>query len=170
MPPEVTESQSSIEPSSPPRGVGSTTQASSLSSPKSSRHTPSVSHLPLLSYKPLPARHFTSEEIRDGRGRLTRQAYVHGLVEHPAGAIVEYPESGATQGLGIAHVFHVDLNSDHFTNPRSNSQYSLGEPQGAHHNVACHQLRDPETDKPILCLQRTSRCNYFASFYLLLLC
>jgi len=133
--------------SSSPKGV---------SSPPTSTPSPST---PLLFYDPPLAHMFTPEEICEKKSRLTRQAYIHGLVEHPAGVLVEYPQSGSVLHVGIGHIFNVNLNAANFTNPRSISQYSLGEPQGYHHNVTCLQLRDSETGEPVVCLQKKSSCK-----------
>ncbi|KAJ6477758.1 hypothetical protein C8R45DRAFT_1102039 [Mycena sanguinolenta] len=48
-------------------------------------------------YCPPAARAFNAEEARCGLDCIDRQTYVHALVEHPTGAIVEYPETGATK-------------------------------------------------------------------------
>jgi len=160
MPPERAQGHSPTDIFSPSREVGNPL---STTHPLPSILTPST---PLLSYNPPVPHIFTSDEIRAKKSQLTRQAYIHGLVEHPPGAIVEYPESGSAENLGIGHVFHVDIKADHFTNPRGNSQYSLGEPQGYHHNVTCLQLRDSETNEPVLCLQKKSSCKSYC-FYVI---
>ena len=168
MPQEVLEAQLSIDTSSSPRGAGSSTQPSQPSFSKSSphQHTPSAPLLPLLFYKSRPAHLFTPDEIRAGQSRLTWQSFIRGFVEHPPGALVELPETGLVEGAGIAHIFSINLDSNYLPNPRSDSQYSFGAPQGFHHNVICFQLRDTETDKPVRCLQKISTCKQALSFVL----
>jgi len=112
----------------------------------------------LLEYNPPSATPFTPQEILDNKSRLTRQAYVHAVIEHPLGAVVQYPETGSEIGYGVAHIFPIDLEARSFINPRSNMQYSLGDPQGYHHNVKCHQLRNAETGEPMSCLQQKANC------------
>ena len=151
--PEASETQPSMDISTSSKGMGNPTCAAH---PTASNPSPPT---PLLFYDPPPAHIFTLDEIRAKKSRLTRQAYIHGLIEHPVGALIEYPQSGSAPDVGIGHIFNVDLNSSEFTNPRSISQYSLGEPQGYHRNVTCLQLRDSQTDEPVVCLQKKSSCK-----------
>jgi len=169
MPPKVNEPRSSIEVQSPPRETCLSSQLplSTSTCPAESVDFPLSTQQLLLSYTPPAAIYFTLQEIQEKKSRLTRQAYVHAVVEHPLGAIVEYPETGLTSGIGVAHIFPVDLDATEFFNPRRNIQYSLGEPQGYHHNVKCHQLRNIETGEPVVCLQEKAGCEYFIYFRLL---
>ena len=56
--------------------------------------------------------------------QLNRKGYVHAILDHPLGAVVEYPQSGHSPGQAVAHRFTVD--SFNCINPRDNIQYSLG--------------------------------------------
>ncbi|KAF8592569.1 hypothetical protein K439DRAFT_1324584 [Ramaria rubella] len=116
-------------------------------------------------YTPSLAALFTVEEISAGRNQTTRQGYVQGIIEHPAGAIVEFPQTGSKDGKAIAHHFSIDLKS-FFVNPKDNIQYSLGDNHGSHANVTCHLLHDPETQSPVLChqLKNSCRCIKHCSF------
>ncbi|KAJ6598119.1 hypothetical protein DFH09DRAFT_889893, partial [Mycena vulgaris] len=79
-------------------------------------------------YVPPAARPFSAEEIWRGFDCINRQTYVHALVEHPIGSIVEYPETGSSEGISVAHLFSVD--PDRFSHPKDNFQYSIGDFQG----------------------------------------
>ncbi|KIJ53274.1 hypothetical protein M422DRAFT_242411 [Sphaerobolus stellatus SS14] len=118
-----------------------------------------TSFLPLLQYNPATPVWFTPGEIRSKKSQLTRQAYVHGWIEHPPEAIVEYLQSGEIEGEGIAHFFNVNLSGASFVNPKDNLQYSLGEPQGIHQHVQCRQLRDIETGEFMDCIQQKLSCH-----------
>jgi len=135
---------------SPPRGL----------SEHSSSHILLSDLTPLLKYTSPLARFFTSEEILAGKSRLNQKAFVQASIEHPPNAIVEFPQTGSGQSMGIAHIFLVDLDAASFHNPRDNIQYSLGEPQGYRHRVKCHLLRDPETGDPVCCLQQKIACMF----------
>ncbi|KAG1765741.1 hypothetical protein EV702DRAFT_919554, partial [Suillus placidus] len=69
---------------------------------------------------------------------------VNAIVEHPCGAIVEYPETGSVMGQAVAHIFpiSVNCNTHEFDNPKASFQYSLGDGHGGRKNVLCHLLRD----------------------------
>ena len=130
---------------------------SRLSSPSSSRsitpHPPSLApsqsppdiapcHPPApavvaAQYEPPRASTFTDADIASGRDKVTREATADRIVEHPLGAIVEYPETGETLGLAIAHIFNVDPDSERFVHPRLNFQYLLGDGHGGRANVTC---------------------------------
>ncbi|KAF8587966.1 hypothetical protein K439DRAFT_1280687, partial [Ramaria rubella] len=80
-------------------------------------------------YTPSLAAPFTAKEISAGRNQMTQQGYVQGIIEHPAGAIIEFPQTGSKDGKAIAHRFSVDLKLV-FINPKDNIQYSLGDNHG----------------------------------------
>ncbi len=111
-----------------------------------------------LHYVPQPATPFTPEALESGANCLTWKAHVTAKVEHPIGAIVEYPETGSQTNESVMHIFHVNSADPMFVNPRKNLQYSLGTPQGRHSNVSCHLLHDTETEKPAICLQAKATC------------
>ncbi|KAF8587723.1 hypothetical protein K439DRAFT_1614149 [Ramaria rubella] len=123
-------------------------------------HLPMVSH-PLLEqcqYSPPMATPFTEEEIQNGQNRTTQQGYAHALVEHPAGAVIEYPQTGSLAGEAIAHRFAVNLNQT-FVNPKDNVQYSLGDSHGGHTNFTCHLLHDTGTQEAVPCYQLKISCK-----------
>ncbi|KAJ7860303.1 hypothetical protein B0H13DRAFT_2569623 [Mycena leptocephala] len=109
-------------------------QALPTSSPSPSACTAVLRSL----YHPLPARPFTAEEIQRGFDCINRQTYVHALLEHPIGSIVEYPQTGASKGVAIAHRFSVD--PANFTHPKDSFQYSLGDSHGGEPYVQCGSL------------------------------
>ncbi|KAF8576274.1 hypothetical protein K439DRAFT_1367727 [Ramaria rubella] len=109
-------------------------------------------------YTPSLAAPFTAEEISAGRNQTTWQGYVQGIIEHPAGAIAEFPQTGSKDGEAIAHRFSIDLKS-FFVNPKDNIQYSLGDNHGGRANVTCHLLHDTETQSPVLCHQLKTSCH-----------
>ncbi|KAJ7273845.1 hypothetical protein C8J57DRAFT_1034718, partial [Mycena rebaudengoi] len=100
--------------------------------------TSSLSAIQGSLYHSPPARAFTAEEIQHDFNCINRQTYVHALLEHPVGAIVEYPETGATAGVRIAHRFSVD--PANFSHPKENFQYSLGDSRGGEPYVYCGLL------------------------------
>lgn len=112
-----------------------------------------------LHYVAPPATPFTPEEIAAGKTRLTRKAYVHTKVEHPVGAIIEYPQTGAIADEGVAHLCRVD--QEYPGQPRANVQFSLGDVQGQSPDVVCHLLRDRQTEEALKCRQSKVSCKYF---------
>jgi hypothetical protein len=84
---------------------------------------PTTAAVPTYPYCPLAALLFTAEEIRQSLDCINRQTYVHALVEHRLGSIVEYPETGAGKGVVIVHRFSVDPSN--FSHPKENFQYSI---------------------------------------------
>ncbi|KAF8516406.1 hypothetical protein BU17DRAFT_67419 [Hysterangium stoloniferum] len=122
-------------------------------------HIDPLSHSfsPLLNYYPPPARLFTEEEWQHSKNKTTRQSYASALIEHPIGAIVEYPESGSQPKYSVAHHFHI--NPKNFIHPKENIQYSLGDVHGSHENVTCYLLRDIHTKEPVSCKQLKTRCR-----------
>ncbi|KAJ7788049.1 hypothetical protein B0H14DRAFT_2398806 [Mycena olivaceomarginata] len=103
-------------------------------------------------YCPPAAREFTSQEISAGLDCVNRQSYVHHLVDHPLGSIVEYPETGTSIGTGIAHRFSVD--PANFHHPRESFQYSLGDSHGGDSHVHCGQLLLGRTGLPAVCFHK----------------
>ncbi|KAF8525595.1 hypothetical protein BU17DRAFT_41669, partial [Hysterangium stoloniferum] len=89
--------------------------------------------------------------------KTTHQSYASALIEHPIGAIVEYPESGSQPKYSVAHHFHI--NPKNFIHPKENIQYSLGDVHGSHENVTCYLLRDIHTKEPVSCKQLKTRCR-----------
>ncbi|KAJ7242720.1 hypothetical protein C8J57DRAFT_1526083 [Mycena rebaudengoi] len=111
--------------------------------------TSSLSAIQGSLYHSPPARAFTAEEIRRDFNCINRQTYVHALLEHPVGAIVEYPETGATAGVRIAHRFSVD--PANFSHPKENFQYSLGDSRGGEPYVYCGLLLLGSNGSPASC-------------------
>lgn len=109
-------------------------------------------------YDPPAARIFTASEILSGANKVTRQSSAVSLIDHPLGAMVEYPQTGSAFSEGVAHRFVVDPNT--FTHPKDNIQYSKGDTHGAHRNFKCHLLRDA-SDEPVLCHQLKTSCEFF---------
>ncbi|GJJ12556.1 hypothetical protein Clacol_006799 [Clathrus columnatus] len=117
---------------------------------------PLVSNSIDLSYVSPSITYLTSEEILSGKGQLTRQTGVCGIIDHPLGAILEFPETGGQDGVGIAHHFEIDPYD--FINPKDNIQYSLGGSHLGHNNVSCCLLFDKSTKQPALCNQLKLTC------------
>ncbi|KAJ7728102.1 hypothetical protein B0H16DRAFT_1331143 [Mycena metata] len=116
-------------------------------------------------YCPPLSRHFTAEELRRGFDCINRQTYVHGLVEHPLGAIVEYPETGSAKGVGIAHRFSVDPAG--FSHPKDNIQYSLGDSHGGEPYMHCGGLLTNFNGDQASCFHQKLTCKWlkFCSAY-----
>jgi len=110
-----------------------------------------------------PATPFMPQEIATGANQLTRQAYVHAMVQHPPGAIVEYPETGIRLGEAVAHKFCLSAvkpsNNGHNFYPRANIQYLLGDKEGYHTKVTCHLLHCVETGELVACRQLKTNCE-----------
>ncbi|KAJ6565296.1 hypothetical protein DFH09DRAFT_919678 [Mycena vulgaris] len=109
-----------------------------------------------------PARPFSAEEIRRGLNRINRQKYVYSIVEHPVGSIVEYPETGISQGVSIAHLFSVDPSS--LSHPKESFQYSLGDSQGGEPYVHCGSLLTGRNGRPTSCAHKRLACRFFIDF------
>ena len=81
------------------------------------------------------------------------------MIKHPLGALVEYPETGASTGQSVMHIFHIDPAV--FVDPKSDFQYSLGAMGGTHgglNDVCCDLLRDSE-GKPVCCKRVKTSCT-----------
>ncbi|KAG1788075.1 hypothetical protein EV424DRAFT_1550855 [Suillus variegatus] len=90
--------------------------------------------------------------------KVNRQTYVQALVEHSLGAIVKYPEMGASKDLSVAHIFDVNPDPDHFINPKFNFQYSLGDGHGGQNNALCDLLKGA-AGNPVLCEKLRTSCK-----------
>lgn len=124
---------------------------------------PSVndSQTPLFDYIAPKARLFTEDELKSGVGRVTRQSHIDGIVDHPIGAVLEFPETGDRMGMAIGHRFKLDLKYPHqIVNPKDNVQYSLGGIHGQN-DVKCLFLRDQRTGDGIPCTQTRLRCMLY---------
>jgi hypothetical protein len=121
--------------------------------------TSSLSAIQGSLYHSPPARTFTAEEIQRGFNRINRLTYIHALLEHPVGAIVEYPETGETAGVCIAHRFSVDPAI--FSHPKENFQYSLGDSRWGESYVYCGLLLLGSNGSPASCSHRKFSCMFF---------
>ena len=108
------------------------------------------------SYIP-PAAAYLSEAGRGAQPyKVTRKSFVSAVVDHPEGAVVEYPEAGACAGNSVAHRFTIDPSD--FVHPRDNIQFSIGDKHGGRNNVLCLLLRNAITNEPVICKKRTYTC------------
>lgn len=112
-------------------------------------------------YRPPTPRAFTAEEIRRGVDCINRQTYVHTIVEHPVGSIVEYPETGTSEGVAVAHRFSID--PANFSHPKDNSQYSLGDSHGEDPYVFCGGLLMGRNGTPASCVLKKFKCVFLPS-------
>jgi len=107
---------------------------------------------------------------KSARPKVTRLAVsaVDAIIDHPLGALVEYPFSGLEPGHSIAHRFAIDPRS--YIDPRRNIQYSLGrDSKGGHPNTGCLIFsRGVSVKEPVLCNQIKTSCKYFISISILL--
>ncbi|KAF7333550.1 hypothetical protein MSAN_02419900 [Mycena sanguinolenta] len=108
-------------------------------------------------YRPLPARPFTEEELQQSLNYINRQTSVHRLVEHPLGAIVEYPETGNSTGVGIAHRFYINAGKCYA--PHENFQYSLGDSRGGEQDALCGNLLLGRDGTPAFCSHKRRACK-----------
>jgi len=104
-----------------------------------------------------PARPFSEEEIAAHLHRINRQLTVDAFVDHPVGAIVEYPQTGLQETSVVAHRFSVDPNN--FYHPKTNIQYSLGGTHGAELDVFCGHLLCDETGTSVACHKLKTKCS-----------
>ncbi|KZP27764.1 hypothetical protein FIBSPDRAFT_730391 [Athelia psychrophila] len=107
-------------------------------------------------YEPPAARRFTPPEILGKHNRLTQKTAVDALVDHPLGALVEYPETGSCTGERIAHRFAV--NPADFLHPKADFQYSLGDKHGGHKDALCYLLRNGDGDL-VSCSHVSTSCK-----------
>lgn len=106
-----------------------------------------IQTFPSLNYTSPHAVIFTPEELRQGKGRVTTRSQVQGLVDHPIGAVLEFPETGSDMGIAIGHRFRVS--TPDFVNPKNNILYSLGGKRSIHRGVRCFLLLDKTTGDPV---------------------
>lgn len=111
-------------------------------------------------YEPPAARRFTPPEILGKHNRLTQKTAVDALVDHPLGALVEYPETGSCTGERIAHRFAV--NPADFLHPKADFQYSLGDKHGGHKDALCYLLRNGDGDL-VSCSHVSTSCKCSSS-------
>ncbi|KAF7969562.1 hypothetical protein HWV62_26919 [Athelia sp. TMB] len=123
---------------------------------------PAIDSNPLLGaksafdYDPPAARHFTDAEIAAKANCLNQKSRVNALIDHPLGAIVEYPETGAHPDERVAHRFQVDPVK--FRHPKADFQYSLGDKHGGHKDVHCFLLWDTNGND-VLCDHVQTSCK-----------
>lgn len=117
-------------------------------------------------YEPPRAKMFTPDEQyrRVAGSRLNRQAFVDGIVDHPMGVIVEYPETGAQPGQSITHRFVID--PVNFLNPKADFQYSLGDGHGGRKDAQCLLLQSHNGGESVLCSHLRTSCEYLQSRYI----
>ena len=88
--------------------------------------------------------------------KLNCKSLVHGIINHPLGSIVEFPQSGLELNQGIAHRFTVD--PQYLIHPKDNIQYSLGDSRGSRPNVNC-LLFTHAFGQPVLCYVSKISCE-----------
>jgi hypothetical protein len=152
--------------------VGLNTVSSPVSLPPSPSHASSAAPMPTSASSPPgpasavvqgsryiapPARPFLNEEIAAHIHKINRQLTVDAFVDHPAGAIVEYPQTGPEETSVVAHRFLVDPNN--FYHPKTNIQYSLGGTHGAELDVFCGHLLCDETGTSVACHKLKTKCS-----------
>jgi len=108
-------------------------------------------------YLLLPARLFTQDEVNQRLYKINSKLSVHQIVLHPPGAIVEYPQTGESDNVGIAHVF--PINPDAFENPKSSFQYLLGDSHGGRPRVTCSLLTDDKGEQ-VSCMRTFFSCRH----------
>lgn len=115
-------------------------------------------------YEPPRAKVFSPDEkaSRTSGCRLNRQTLVDGIINHPLGVIVEYPETGASPGECIAHCFAVD--PFNYTSPKANFQYSLGDSHGGRNDAHCFLLKQAN-GKSVPCSHLRTSCECFPRIY-----
>lgn len=124
----------------------------------SSTNNSSLPFKPLLHYvTPRPIL-FTQDELEDGKGRITVKSGINAIVDHPPGAIVEFPETGDSMDMAIGHRFRIC--PEKFIHPKDNIQYSLGGTHGSHSDVRCFYLHDKDTSEAVACKRTKYNCLF----------
>ncbi|KDQ25203.1 hypothetical protein PLEOSDRAFT_159859 [Pleurotus ostreatus PC15] len=113
-----------------------------------------------LAYQPTEAIPFSASEISRSMHHLNRQTILTHIVEHPLGAIVEYPQTTANDHEAIVHWFVIDAQC--FTHPKGNFQYSLGDSHGGHDNIKCGTLLIDKQGRPVPCNHLRTSCEHMA--------
>jgi len=88
--------------------------------------------LPLFSYISFPPSFPATGHLKV---TCNSSSAVDAVIDHPIGAIVEYPQSGSQPGEAIANRFAI--NPSDYVNPRNNLQYSTGKGRSGHANIKC---------------------------------
>lgn len=116
-------------------------------------------------YVPPAASPFSAEDLNQNIHIINRQTRIHALINHPIEAIVEYPETGAILGQGIAHRFAVDPND--IRHPKLNIQYSLGDVKGGQPDIFCGALLQSKKagGGPVSCRKETISCKSSLTFH-----
>lgn len=104
---------------------------------------------------------FSEEECRDECNRINRKTQLVALVEHPLGAIVEYPQTGSKAKESVGHRFTID--PDNFVHPKGSFQYSLGDNHGGRSNVFCKLLVD-DRGQLVSCKNLQTSCELLTEF------
>ncbi|KAJ7825992.1 hypothetical protein B0H14DRAFT_2368572, partial [Mycena olivaceomarginata] len=86
------------------------------------------------------------------------QTYVHALLEHPIGSIVEHSQTGASKGVAIAHQFSAD--PANFSHPKDSFQYSLGDSHGGEPYIQCGSLLMGPGGTPASCFHKHLSCKF----------
>lgn len=129
--------------------------ATALASTQHARPNAAIS----IHYIPPPARPFTDDDRVQKLHRVTRRTSVHAVVEHPVGAIIEYPQTGQHENESVAHIFHIDpTTSESFLRPQSSFQYPLGDGHGGQTISQCLMLRNAE-GHPVSCSNLKTSCT-----------
>ena len=74
------------------------------------------------------------------------------------GSIVEYPETGISPGVSVAHLFAVDPAS--LSHPKESFQYSLGDSKGGEPYVHCGSLLTRRNGMPASCAHKRLTCRF----------
>ena len=94
--------------------------------------------------------------------KVNRETAVDWIIEDPLDSIVEYPETGDSTDIAVAHIFNID-HSD-FEHPQSSFQYSLGKGHGGRASVICRLLKST-SGASIVCRKKIhTKCKLFRSF------
>jgi hypothetical protein len=131
-----------------------------LQNPSSHNFLPLISS---LKYIPPPSVPFSEEDIYFQKNAVTRQSFASSRIQHPVGAVVEFPESGAYKGHSIAHIFSVDPND--VIDPKRNIQYSLGGKKGGSSSVNCLLLHNVQDNAPARCRQVKLTCEFIFDLF-----
>ncbi|KAG1825588.1 uncharacterized protein BJ212DRAFT_1474984 [Suillus subaureus] len=136
----------------------STQSSSSLSSPPSSSTSPCLTVLGAC-YNPPAAQPFIPDDWLHKCHHFTRKSTAHASIEHPLGAIVEYPQTGDAPDQSIAHIFNINPSTFHSSqHPKANFQYSLGDVHGGCDVSKCLMLRDGQ-GQPVSCSNLKTYCK-----------
>lgn len=108
-------------------------------------------------YVPPPSFPVSEESLLAKTNRINQQTFYTHYIAHSQNAIIEYPETGSTDGQSVLHM--IPINPQDYITPLSNAQYSFGVSHGS--STTHMRIGDQEVE-----CKRTSGICQFLQFLL----